>query len=506
MKERNGSAYTMWPFVFLGTGFLSAWNFYQSIYFPIWVSVFLMALVALYFMQQYRKKRAGVLIGILLLAYLLPFIHIPSYIWYDFGGLEPSRGFGGLQANPYMFDEAIIKLTAMIGVTGALGIAFGISLNRKILNRDFGLASNGGSRSIRGMSTPIWLLWTTIGLGFSVISAPQETIFAAQYGQSAAINQNWNFSSAWMISYIILTYSFVDALLDSNSARRLFKWNIILVSVAYIVIWLQLLRGDRESLPWILALGLVYFYWAVAFSRRKRNKINMSSWFKVMIIVLGIVLISSVIGSIRHDVTDANLSDLTALVISLWSYGVISFEALLSGTWSAVLLTPLSVAGDHINGTLPVKWGRDYVDIVLSLPPGFVADSLDYQRPLDGTRGAAWEMRYGIGGIHASVLPFMNFSMIGVFLIPAIWSYILVTYEKRCVKKLSVINLTFLASVVMAAPHWLWYGEKAGINAVIIWAAMAFFYKIALSLGKKIINETHGSPLPEKRAGTELSV
>ena len=39
-----------------------------------------------------------------------------------------------------------------------------------------------------------------------------------------------------------------------------------------------------------------------------------------------------------------------------------------------------------------------------------------------------------------------------------------------------------MTTVVMASPHWLWYGEKSGINAIILWLIFSFFYRVSLGL------------------------
>ena len=178
-----------------------------------------------------------------------------------------------------------------------------------------------------------------------------------------------------------------------------------------------------------------------------------------------------------------NLNQITfngdlAIIIVMYSFihvllGRIGIANLIHGTWSAVLLTPLSVAGDHIYGLLDIKYGKTYIDLFLSTPPGFVADFFGYVRPIDAHAGPAWEMRYGLGGTHAAVVPFMNFRIIGVFLIPALWAYILTNYEKGALYRISVINLSLLGIVVTAAPHWLWYGEKNGFNALVIWLLLS---------------------------------
>ena len=162
--------------------------------------------------------------------------------------------------------------------------------------------------------------------------------------------------------------------------------------------------------------------------------------------------------------------------------GVFDLSNFLNGTWSAVLMTPLSVAGNYINNSSTCKFGKDYLDLLLSIPPGFIADLFGFIRPIDGSNGPAWEMTYGLGGTHAIVLPFMNFRMIGVFLIPSIWTYILINFENKLSKNTNVMNLAFLVTIVMASPHWLWYGEKSGLNAFILWLFLRFFYRISLSI------------------------
>jgi hypothetical protein len=154
----------------------------------------------------------------------------------------------------------------------------------------------------------------------------------------------------------------------------------------------------------------------------------------------------------------------------------------LYGTWSAILLTPLSVAGDHIYGLLAVKRGQDYINLFMSIIPGFVADAIGYIRPIDASHGPAWEMRYGIGGTHATVVPFMDFRMLGVFLVPAIWTFVINCYEKMALQEINVIKLSLLVTIAMASPHWLWYGEKSGLTALLLWLILAFFYRLSLGL------------------------
>ena len=117
-------------------------------------------------------------------------------------------------------------------------------------------------------------------------------------------------------------------------------------------------------------------------------------------------------------------------------------------------------------------------------PLGFIADAVGYTRPINAFSGPAWEMRYGSGGTHATVLPFMNFRMLGVLAIPAFWAYIFTRYEKGALKRISISNLAFLCTVAMAAPQWLWYGEKYGFNAFVIWLLLSVLYRMSLSINR----------------------
>ena len=95
-------------------------------------------------------------------------------------------------------------------------------------------------------------------------------------------------------------------------------------------------------------------------------------------------------------------------------------------------------------------------------------------------------MRYGIGGTHFSVLPFMNFRLAGVFCISGLVSYLLSLLEANALKKDTVISMASLCTVVMIAPHWFWYGEKNGMNALIIFIVTTVAYILSTSTIKVV--------------------
>ena len=275
-----------------------------------------------------------------------------------------------------------------------------------------------------------------------------------------------------------MIFSFVDARLDRTKLGSLKRW-IIYGVLGYIFIWLQLLRGNRDSFPVVMALSYISFLVTPKVSHTIIKK--QSFLFKLFLISLFLIVTSFLVGSLRVVLAGNNLQYAYNLITST---DVIRFSNIFHGTWSAVLLTPLSAAADHIDNIAPMKWGSDYLDYLLSVPPGFIAEAFGYVRPIGLGVGPANELSFTHGGLHATVVPFTNFRLVGVFLIPAIWTYFVCRFEKRWLGNPTTINLSLMAVLIMIIPHWLWYGEKLLINGLIIMAIFTCLYRISLSFNR----------------------
>lgn len=463
-------------------GLSSVISFHLGFYFPVWLSVAVFALISAYLIAAYLHRRIGAFILLFWLVFALPFIHLVEYLALDPDGAMPTVMWG-LATNPYTFDDEIVRLMGMIGAVGAIGFSLGVSFSRRTLV--FTMARSDAIAS-RALATPIWLVWLFVAVLLSWLAAPQETIFTAIYTHSLSPLDGYNFSSAWMISYVLLTFSLLDGVFDYNPVRRKLKLVLSLFALLFVVVHLQLLRGDREAIPFVFALLLAYFHWASPLTRQGDMKLP---WKRLAIAAVILVLVSMVFGTLRSELADVrSVEQLLAALNTLADSGLLSLSRAAAGTWSAVLLTPLSVAGDHVRGLLSFNLGQDYVNLLLSMPPGFIADAIGYFRPIDSLSGPAWEMRYGIGGTHATVLPFMNFGMAGVLGVVAFWAYLLAACEKRTLRQLSSVGLALLTTLAMASPHWLWYGEKSGINALLIWLVLTVCYRISQGLSILMFN------------------
>ena len=160
------------------------------------------------------------------------------------------------------------------------------------------------------------------------------------------------FDSAWMFGFIILLILFSDAWLDrSNKIGKIKRISSILV-ILYVIVFLQLLKGDREGLPVIVAILITPLFCSRIFSDIKNYKI---SYPIIFIGVFFILSINLVVGLMRMSMIGLeNLSDGLSVLTYFFTaeecphrscYGI---SDLVSGTWSAVLLTPISIAGDYI--------------------------------------------------------------------------------------------------------------------------------------------------------------
>jgi hypothetical protein len=501
---------------------------------PLWASgaVFLVSAIAIFYFLIAGEVRA---ISFLLYGFIaLPFVHLLPYLFFD-PNQKPSMAWG-LAPNPYTFDIETIKLTAELGAAGVSGLLAGMfAAYAKPEKKD----SSGGHYLPTRTLNFFWFFGLlTLALVASKLAAPSKTIFEAEYIGSGTMAESLNFGSLGLVSYSILILCFADVIFDQDRRRRVWKLAALVATILYIVIWLQFARGDRESIPMVIACAVLFWIWgAPRFAHHKSKLIALRVLAAASIV--GIVAAGFVLQELRQRLAGKGLADVATVIEQTYVdvtppprhqpappeskfatfpaeskvaavpdeskvaavpaeskaaavptdiRGPSHFERIdrkiPSGTWSAVLLTPLSVAGDSLRGLLPLRLGRTYLDFILSIPPGFVADRLGYHRPIDADHGPAHEMRYGQGGTHAVVVPFMNFRMVGVVAILAALGWLFATVERHT----SHINPPWTVQKVAAfgiictmIPQWIWYGEKILITSFFIWFGLSVVYHLTVT-------------------------
>ena len=528
--NRQFSSLRAASFFFAIIGFMAIACNSAGLLLPLPISGLIFLLSAAVFFASLITGRIGAISFLVYGFFALPFVHLIPYLFFDWN-YQPHPYWSpgdltiwGLATNPYMFDRDTIKLTAELGVAGVSGLLAGMFARyaraEEPNNNSWTIASP------RTLNTFWFFGLLAMALIASKLASPTKTIFEAAYGSVGTLSESMNFGSLGLVSYSLIILCLADAISDSNRRTGMWKLSALVGSILYIVIWLQFARGDRESVAMVIACTILFWIWGAP--RFARSKFAMGA-LRVLAIAFVTVVIAAglVLQVVRQNLVGKNLDDVA--VVAQQAYrdvkpvgsilsppaatpppaacaqqytgrGVLFDRAdgiIPKGTWSAVLLTPLSVAGDSLRGLLPIKLGRTYLDLVLSIPPGFLAKSVGYQRPIDADHGPAHEMRYGQGGTHAVVVPFMNFRMAGVVLILAAWGWLFATIERRASNMgppWAVQKMTAYGMTCAIIPHWMWYGEKILITGFVIWLAISAFHLFATTgsefVGRSLARKT----------------
>ena len=472
------------------TGLLLSVAFHSGVVLPKRAAVFFMALVTVWALSGARVTKRSLLPRFLILAYAMPFSAMLGYLVDDrFLWVSTTRQLD------LASDDRLISEMITVGTIGLLGFLTGVLASR-MSSRNGG---EGNSQAEARLPSTLYLAALVLAVFFSWLSAPPETILTAKYalGQSAAPAAGINFAAAYLVSYITLLILFIDAERERVAAVRRFKVIGLSCAVVYIVVVLQLLRGDRESSGLVVALAALFLTSPrkLHFDSRRTIRRRLR---RLALPLIGLLAVFIALGQARSSLSDATEVIPPKQLLLL---------GLSQNTWTAVLWRNLGVAWEYRTGILHYKFGQTYVDYLLSLPPGVLAKALGYERPEEAWRGISWEDPAGVsaGGLHAVIAPFKNFGAIGVFAVLGLYGFLIGRLE------LSHARGSFLARLMWAAVFccgllWFWYGDMAFIRAMMIAALIYVAYRFAIEPGHPVLFGRR-KRVPILRTGaSELSV
>lgn len=469
-------------YIFVGFALFLSALFSVDIILPIWATMALSCLVVVLLFLK-----TGIFDSLLskffIFLYVLPFIHGFEYLGFDFEETQRPALMWGLLTNAYTFSESIISRMLMLALVGLLGItAFPIRNQYKAARTENPL------ETYKSLNLPRFITLLCFAFTLSWLNTPSQSIFTHSYGSGGDIVSTFNFNASWLLAYVVIVGLFVDQefLFSSKSLRR--SKRILLLGVtAYIVIFHQFLRGDRECITLILSLMLLLVVkWSDHF-REKLAKSKKAYFIPVAFIggAIAIVLIGNLVGSVRSILSMGNSAPDIGYAIQT------SLSRFYAGTWSGVLLSPLSVVGDFFLGLMDLKWGSTYIDMLLSLIPSPLARLFDYARPLDSSVGPAWEMRFGIGGTHVLVVPYMNFGVFGVLGVMTLQGAFFAWLDRSIQKDINFSKIFLFGSFIVIGPHWYWYGDMSLIRGLMAYAISWCFYCVLAS--KPVLSEPSGA-------------
>ena len=435
--------------------------------FQLYVSLTLASIMIIWGLWKIRLSEYSLLTRISIIIYALPFINCFEYLWSR--DLVYQKLIWGITANSYNQDIEIVKRVAMVGTIGLLGLLTGF-ISAKIF-RFKNIRAKHMSEN-RSLALPAFFLIAFLSLLFSWLTASSETIMSPLYDESVSIVSKYrlNLNAAGIVSYVLALLLFIDSYAEKRRRIRKIKFTATLLVVFMVVVWFQFIRGDRDSIGLPIALAAVYLIQkpVISASKARYKTRQLKKIFVIACLLLAIFVFAQVIGFVR-GITVTSYKDILSHVTTINYF---------TGTWSAVLLTPLSVVGDFYHKAMNLHRGSTYWDYLLSLPPGIITNFIGLERPIESTHGPAFEMRYGLGGTHAVVVPFMNFKTYGVLLVLFLYGHIIGRIERKIqASEKTQIKLLY-GSMIIFMPSWFWYGEMSVIRGLMAYFVVVLMYRV----------------------------
>jgi len=460
-------------FLLIPLSFLSISCFSLDLIFPVWLSMALScALAALILMKN--PLYSNFLSIYFIVLYSLPFIHGFEYIGFDFDNPEKPRAMWGLLTNAYTFSEPIINRTFMLAWIGLLAMGCGVMLVN-VSSRQKSSPKESSLETYQAQTIAKFMVFLGLAFLLSWLNTPKDSIFLHSYGSPSKSPNQFNFNASWMLSYILLVALFIDQEFMKNSVKNLLLKRVSLFgAVLYIVIFHQFGRGDRECITLLAAFAILFVVKSFQFNSKNQAKhaLLLRKMTGLLIFTGLLLLTANIVGSLRSILS----LDLPDHVLSrAINNALAQFYA---GTWSAVLLTPLSVAGDFYLGLMDYRLGTTYIDSLFSLIPSPISRMIDYVRPIEGTHGPAWEMRFGIGGTHVLVVPYMNFGSLGVYCILFAQAAVFAWIDNAVRYNNNFSKIFLFGSLIVIGPHWYWYGDMSLVRGVMAYAIAWLLYCI----------------------------
>jgi hypothetical protein len=442
---------------------------------PSVIAIVLLALLATWGILTCGVSRLSVLPRLMILLYSLPYsatiillVDSQFQLW----------------SMPYTHaltrDPRLIGGMTTIGVVGLLGLLAGIRLlepapARRRVTPPVAYGAALGRPRVLGMIAFVGLALAAVGLSW--LYAPTATIFAAQYAAEGTTGayRRINFNGAYLLSYLLMGLLFIDAERSRAGVRRA-KMAAVLGATAWIVVFLQVLRGDRESIG--LLAGLMALYLTMPLRVPIRDLFPQVQWRRARRVILpmaAVIVIFIGLGSARFIASSGAAIPVTSLIAS----------GAAQNTWTFVLLTNLGMAAEWARGEMTYLHGATYLDYLLSLPPGVITNALGLERAIEaGTNPNYWYSE--MGGIHAIVVPFRNFGAAGAFLIMGLSGAFVAWVERRNEPTRFWPRLLY-ASVVISSFMWFWYGDMNIIRGLMGAAALGLLYQGLVQLDVRTV-------------------
>jgi hypothetical protein len=454
-----------------------------SILLSCYTAAFAWGMVAIRTSKLTLLPRAAIIAYTLPFTALIPLAFDESHTWWN-----STRARSAVQN--ISLNEDVLR----IGLLGLLALLLGMCAANMTTSR-----VTRSARSRRSLDLPVFAAGCCAAVILAYIGAPQQTILDVAYGQGEVVGAGLGFQGASLLSYVLLALLWVDSeqagLHRGRRARR--RRQLLVLGAAFtILVFVQLLRGNRDSVGVPMALAALWLTGPFTEPRiegllqRARSSIRAR---KAVVLMIGLALVTTfvAVGSLRASLSSSESAPSVSASVA---------DGYRQATWKAVLLTNLSLAAQESAGSLERKWGTTYVDYVRSSVPGPVAKAGGFDRPINEQKGPAWEVHdISSGGIHLVVVPFLNFGPLGVVLVLATIGYGLARIDGSGAATTSMWMRLWYAATLVVVVRWFWYGDMVAVRGAMAVVIVGAGHSIASRPHPRTEARTSRSPGPSAR-------
>ena len=421
------------------------------------IPIILQFIFILFLFLQKRFVPYNFLVKLMILFFSTPILPLYGYLFskdYDWTWLQFQR-----ENLTIMID---LKIT-LIGLIGILSIYISQVITR--VNQIKTMPFKYPSKNSLGILNFIFLL--ILSLFGSYLSAPANTIFEGAYYSFVSVKffNIPNFNAGFLISYIILIFLYLD--IERDSTKSIFLKKLLWYTIFFvIVIFLQVLRGDREFIGLILCLILIKVYKPIRIktSTINNNRLIIKKARKYILFFLFFIILLLYIGIVRYSAMEGEFLITGLFIAAPWNMATLSFLAFFA--------TDISQS---------YTFGLTYLNYILSLLPSFFYKIFNIDSPSWNENLAAKLVDTNLtsGGAHVALISISNFGIIGLIIIIFLYTYFANKIEKLAIEKGSKYLLIWIG-IICALPFWFWYGEMAVIRGVM--TAYLLYYSLNYKL------------------------
>jgi hypothetical protein len=365
----------------------------------------------------------------------------------------------GLQVQTFQIGVMMFGLTSV----ALLGAAIGFNMIRSPIPSycEPPLFKNWSSKIIFYISVP-FIIW----IGILSAASYGPPIWDGVYASDGAEGQL--LGNLQSMGIIFLTLAFISAKRLKENRYRLLS----LFLIGYLLIWGILIRGGRLE----FLSGLLTIFIATQVSEGKSPVIS----FKKYLYLAGAAVLMEVFGYLRATLASTPAETMFEMYQRFYESGLI-----FAGTLSGIASTFANVLHMIRYEVVDFQYGLPYLEYILRSPPQFLYPD----RPRDLSSIFEIYSYASMGGFFELAEAYLNFGVVGVFLVPFFLSWLIAYIYKQSIRGHN-FSFFLLLGLISVFPRGAWYQSFAYYKSLLTGALIFLIYLAAISTYRVIMRSS----------------